>query len=231
MPNLVNREMWISERMKLLEREKSFTKERDALSNARRDLPMVEITKSYHFSTNSGTRCLPELFEGKKQLVVYHFMFGPDWEEGCPSCSFFVDSFNGNEAHLAARNTAFILASNAPLETLNAYAARMGWTIPWVSCLNTGFGEDFGVTFPEGAEKNGRTYNYDKKPYGGESPGLSVFFDLGANRVAHSYSTYGRGLDILNSAYHLLDLTPNGRDEASFPYPQAWVKRHDEYKN
>ncbi|MBW4707355.1 DUF899 domain-containing protein [Roseobacter sp. YSTF-M11] len=229
MPNLVSRENWLSQRLKLLEKEKNFTRDRDALSHARRDLPMVEITTPYRFATVEGEKSLPDLFADKEQLLVYHFMYGPEWESGCPSCSFFVDNFEGIETHLAARNTALVLASNAPLATLEAYRARMGWTIPWVSALNTSFGEDFGVSFPTQADMDGNSYNYGKKPYAGESPGLSVFYKLNDGRVAHSYSTYGRGLDILNGAYNLLDLTPNGRDEADLPYAQAWVRRHDEY--
>lgn len=225
----VSREAWLKERTALLAREKAFTRERDALSAARRALPVVEITKPYTFQTEDGPKTLVQLFDGKGQLLIYHFMFGPDWEQGCPSCSFWSDNFNGIQAHLAARDTALILASNAPLDTLLAYRERMGWTLPWVSAQGTGLGEDFGVTFPSEAAMNGTGYNYGHKPYSSESPGLSVFCKLDGDRVGHSYSTYGRGLDMLNGAYHLLDLTPKGRDEGDLPYAQAWIKRHDEY--
>ncbi len=229
MPNLVDRETWLKERVSLLKEEKAFTKSRDALTIRRGALPMVEITTRYVFESEEGPKTLSQLFGGAQQLLVYHFMFGPDWENGCPSCSFWADNFEGIEAHLAARNTALVLASNAPLETLLAYRKRMGWSVPWVSTLSTNFGEDFGVSFNAEGAMEGNGYNYGKKPYAGESPGLSVFYSLGGDRVAHSYSTYGRGLDMLNGAYHLLDLTPNGRDEDALPYSQAWIKRHDEY--
>ncbi|MGI9510352.1 MAG: DUF899 domain-containing protein [Geminicoccaceae bacterium] len=226
---LVSREQWLEQRKALLEREKAFTRERDALTEARRALPMVAVDKAYIFETEDGSRSLADLFEGRGQLIVYHFMYGPDWTEGCPSCSFWSDHFDGLDAHLAARNTAFAMVSNAPLETLLAYRARMGWHIKWVSAGKTTFGEDFGVSFHDEAALNGTGYNYGQKPYASESPGLSVFSRLADGTIAHSYSTYGRGLDILNTAYHLLDMTPKGRDEDELPYKMAWIRRRDEY--
>ena len=227
-PNLVSREDWLKERVALLEREKTFTRDRDALSAARRELPMVEVKDDYRFQSEEGTKSLSDLFGGKSQLIVSHFMFGSDWQEGCPSCSYFSDSYNQAVEHLAERDTAFVSISNAPLEVLLGYRDRLGWSFDWVSAAGTSFGNDFGVTFGED-EMDGDGYNFGKKPYGAESPGVSVFFKLPDGRIAHSYSCYGRGLDILNTAYNLLDLTPKGRDEADLPYPMGWVKRRDTY--
>lgn len=229
MPNLVDRETWLKKRLELLENEKVFTKSRDALTASRQSLPMVEITTPYVFQSEDGPKSLSDLFAGRSQLLVYHFMFGPDWQNGCPSCSFWIDNFEGTQAHLAARDTTLVLASSAPLKTLLAYRTRLGWSLPWVSGQGNSFGEDFGVSFHSAEAKNGTGYNYGKTPHSDESPGVSAFFNLGEGRVAHSYSTYGRGLDMLNGAYHLLDLTPKGRDEADLPYMQSWVRRHDEY--
>ena len=226
---LVNRDDWLLERKALLEREKAFTRERDALTEARRALPMVAIDRAYVFETEDGPKSLDDLFDGKRQLIVYHFMYGADWQDACASCSFWSDHFDGIDVHLAARDTSFVAVSNAPLETLLAYRARMGWGFKWVSAGQTTFGKDFGVSFHDEASMNGAGYNYGQKPYASESPGLSVFYKMPNGVVAHSYSTYGRGLDILNSAYHLLDMTPNGRDEDALPHKMAWVRRHDEY--
>jgi len=227
---LVSRDTWLKARLELLDREKAFTKERDALSAARRKLPMVLIGKDYEFDTEAGPKSLAELFGGKSILIVYHFMFAPNWAEGCPSCSFWCDHFNGIDVHLAARNTALVIAANAPLKTLLDYRDRMGWTLNWVSAGQTTFGQDFGVTFPASGGGEDPVYNYTGQPHGEESPGLSVFTRLTDGRVAHSYSTYGRGLDILNTAYHLLDMTPKGRDEDSLAFSMAWLKRRDEYQ-
>lgn len=228
---LASREDWLRERKALLEREKAFTRERDALAEARRSLPMVAIDKAYTFETEDGPKALSDLFDGRSQLIIFHFMYGPDWQAGCPSCSFWTDHFNGIDVHLAARDTAFVLASNAALETLLTYRSRMGWALNWVSAGKTTFGRDFGVSFHDEAAMNGDGYNYGRKPYSSESPGLSIFCKLPDGTVAHSYSTYGRGLDILNTAYHLLDMTPKGRDEEALPHKMAWVRRHDEYEH
>ena len=227
--NLTDRATWLNMRKELLVREKAFTRERDALTKARQALPMVVIDKVYEFSTSQGPKSLAELFQARGQLIVYHFMFGQDWEDGCTSCSFWADHFNGIDVHLAARDTSLVLVSNAKLERLLDYRHRMGWTFPWVSAFGTSFGEDFGVSFADEESRSGNGYNYDQKPYADENPGLSVFCRLSDGRIAHSYSTFGRGLDILNTAYHLLDMTPKGRDEAGLPYTMAWLKRHDQY--
>ena len=222
MPTVVGRDQWLEERVKLLAAEKALTRQRDELSAARRELPWVEVTDAYHFDTVEGPRTLNELFDGRSQLIVYHFMFGPDWDEGCPSCSFWADNYNGTEAHLAARDTTLLAVSRAPLAKLMAYRDRMGWSFPWVSSLGSSFNYDFGVTMAE-------TYNYAPvaTPME-ESPGLSVFA-LRDDRVFHTYSCYARGLDSFNAAYALLDLTPKGRDEDGLPWTMAWLRRHDQY--
>ena len=227
---MASRETWLEARLALLEKEKAFTKERDALSAARRDLPMVRVEKEYTFKTNDGDKTLAELFGDNNQLIVYHFMFGKDWEEGCPSCSYLADNFNGMDMHLNARDTAFVCISNAPLENLNAYKERLGWSFEWVSAENNTFGADFGVTFQNGKPVDGKGYNYTDQAFGEESPGASVFVMLNDETVAHTYSTYGRGLDILIGTYNFLDLTPFGRDEDDLPYPMAWIRRNDSYE-
>lgn len=227
-PRIVTRGEWLDERKALLEQEKAFTRERDRLAAARRALPMVEVADDYRFQSTDGEKSLADLFGPHSQLIVQHFMFGENWEEGCPSCSFWVDSFSGNSAHLAARDTAFVLVSNAPLEKLQAYRNRLGWDVRWVSAQGSTFSADFGVTFIEGDDRD-RVYNYTDEPYGEENPGMSVFVKLADGKVCHTYSTYARGLDILNSAYNLLDLTPKGRDEDGMDFTMAWLRRRDEY--
>lgn len=225
--NSVKREEWLTARKALLEKEKIFTKARDELTKERQMLPMVKIDKNYVFNSNSGEKTLANLFGPHQQLIIYHFMFGNDWEEGCPSCSFWADNFNGIDKHLAARDTAFAVTSNAPLSVLNEYKQRLGWDFHWVSATDTEFGADFDVSYyDDGYDKSG--YNYSDWMPEGEMPGISVFIKQG-NNIYHSYSTYGRGLDMLNGAYHYLDLTPKGRDEKDLEFTQAWVKRHDEY--
>jgi predicted dithiol-disulfide oxidoreductase (DUF899 family) len=221
----VSRAEWLEARRALLAREKALTQARDEVAAARRALPRTEVTEPYRFAAPAGSTDLAGLFGGRSQLIVYHFMFGPDWQEGCPSCSFWADSFDGMSPHLAARDTAFAAVSRAPLDRLMAYRARMGWEFPWVSSLGTSFNEDFGVTIAEGP---GAAYNYAPTTRKGEMPGLSVFMRE-EGRVFHTWSTYARGLDALNPVYQHLDLTPRGRDEAGLPWPMAWVRRHDRY--
>lgn len=227
-PELVSRQEWLEQRRALLVEEKAHTRAREALAAKRRALPMVAVEKHYEFESERGVETLPELFRGRSQLVVYHFMFGPDWEQGCPSCSFWADNFSGIDVHLAARDTTFIAASNAPLATLVAYRERMGWRFDWVSARTNDFGVDFGVTFPD-KRPGEQGYNYGQAPFGEEMPGLSAFRRLDDGTVAHTYSTYSRGLDAFNSAYHLLDFTSKGRDEAELPFTMAWVRRRDQY--
>jgi len=226
---IVSREEWLEERKEHLAREKELDRRRDALSAARRDLPWVEVEAQYIFETEEGPKTLAELFEGRSQLIVQHFMFGADWEQGCPSCSFWADGFDGYVVHLEQRDASFVAVSTGGLDRLLAYRKRMGWSFRWVSSGASAFNRDFGVTFPpEEIEAQRGSYNYAGPPRMSELPGTSVFARNG-DRVFHTYSTYARGLDRLNGAYHYLDMLPKGRDEEGLPMPQAWVKRHDEY--
>lgn len=230
---VVSAEEWVIARKALLEREKEFTRLRAELARQRRDLPWEEVTKEYFFEGPDGTRSLFQLFDGRSQLIVYHFMFPPDWEEGCPHCSFWADSFNGTTAHLNARDVTMVAISLAPQPKLAAYAKRMGWTFPWFSSGGTDFNHDFGVAFrPEMLASGTAEYNYG--PGGPGFPdreGISVFCTGDGGHVFHTYSTYARGLDMMNAAYQYLDLVPKGRDEAGHDDPQYWVRRHDEYQS
>lgn len=229
--NIVSRDDWLKAREDHLEKEKAFTKARDALSAARRELPWEKVDRDYNFNSPGGSQSLADLFAGCHQLIVYHFMYGPDWEEGCPSCSFWADNYNGTIVHLNHRDINLVAISNAPLNKLEAYKKRMGWDFTWVSSLGTDFNRDFGVTFtPEEIETGEADYNYRKgKTSLQEAPGISVFYRDENDEVFHTYSCYSRGLDMLNGAYHLMDLTPKGRNEDDLPYTMAWLKRHDQY--
>lgn len=236
---IVSREEWLTKRLALLKSEKELKQKMDALAEQRRQLPFVKIDRDYRFLSEAGEKSLEQLFGDHQQLIVYHFMFGADWKQGCPSCSFWADNFNGIDKHLSARNTKLIAVSNAPLEKLLAFKKRLGWSFDWVSAIDSQFGEDFGVTFPQadsstvaGETKN--SYNYTQETRGSEMPGASVFIRLKetgneSGGVAHSYSAYARGIETFNGAYHLLDLTPMGRNEDELSFPMAWVKRNDEY--
>lgn len=226
-PKIVSRAEWLDARKKLLDAEKAFNRERDRLTAERRALPWVEVTEDYTFEGPNGSARLADLFEGRSQLVVYHFMFGPEWEEGCPSCSFWVDGLDRHAVHLAARDITLVLVSRAPRERLAAYAERMGWTAPWYSSLESTFNQDYGVSF----EGDGpRDYNFGSSQFpGDEAPGTSVFVKDGSGRIFHTYSTYARGLDMINTAYHVMDLVPKGRDEQHLPWSMAWLRRRDQY--
>jgi len=224
---IVSHDDWMKASKALLAREKEFTRQRDELAQARRELPWEKVEKTYVFDAPEGKVTLAELFAGKGQLIVQHFMFGPDWNEGCPSCSFWTDNFNGVDVHLAQRDTAFVLVSRGPIDRLEAYRKRMGWTVRWVSSLNNDFNFDYGVSFKPNEQD--ATYNLGTmKPYGQETPGLSAFRKGEDGAIYRTYSTYARGLDVLNGAYHLLDMTSKGRDEDP-KHPMSWVKRHDKY--
>jgi predicted dithiol-disulfide oxidoreductase (DUF899 family) len=231
-PKIVSQDEWLKARLALLEKEKAFSRQRDSLSAARRDLPAVKVEKPYAFQGSSGTQTLAELFGGKRQLIVYHFMFDPSWEEGCKSCSLLADHFDGMRPHLGARDASFVAISRAPLPKLLAFQKRMGWTFPWLSSAETDFNYDFGVSFRAEDKTEGKAaYNYGSGKFPtSEAPGLSVFLrEEGGSSVLHTYSTYSRGLDILIGAYNYLDLTPLGRQEEGLPYGMAWVKHHDKY--
>jgi predicted dithiol-disulfide oxidoreductase (DUF899 family) len=224
---------WIEARKRLLAKEKEFTRLRDQLSQQRRDMPWERVETPYVFDGPSGRETLSDLFEGRQQLIVYHFMFDPSWEAGCKSCSFWADNFNGIVVHLRHRDVSLIAVSRAPLAKLDAYRQRMGWTFKWVSSAGSDFNRDYYVTHtPEELEKKEGYYNYTRqKPYASEAPGISVFYRDPAGAVFHTYSCYARGLDMLNGAYHLLDLVPKGRDEANLPSHSDWLRRHDEYRD
>ncbi len=226
------REEWLSARAELLEREKELTRLSDELARRRRELPWVRVDKPYAFETDEGTRALAELFDGRSQLIAYHFMFGPDWTEGCPSCSFLADDFDRSIVHLNHRDVTMLCVSRAPLEALQAYKRRMGWSFPWVSSLRSDFNFDFGVSFGQEQQANGAVYNFrpvgdDVRYHSEELPGLSAFA-LEDGVVYHTYSCYARGLDVLSGAYQLLDRAPKGRDEGDPPVD--WLRRRDEYE-
>jgi predicted dithiol-disulfide oxidoreductase (DUF899 family) len=229
-PNIGTRDEWIEARAKLLDREKDLNRQRDELAEQRRQLPWVRIDKDYRFEGPDGERTLRDLFDGHTQLLVYHFMFGPDWDEGCPSCSFWADSYDGTQVHLAHRDVSFACVSRAPYPKLAAYKTRMGWTFPWFSSAPNDFNFDFGVSFTQGQQENGGDYNFTRLEHPPEeAPGLSAFAIDESGDVFHTYSTYSRGLDPLNTAYQLLDLAPRGRDEDNLAWTMEWLRRHDAY--
>jgi predicted dithiol-disulfide oxidoreductase (DUF899 family) len=223
---------WIAERKALLAREKELTRLRDQIASERRALPWVRIDKSYVFDAPEGRRTLAELFDGRRQLLVQHFMLAPGWEQGCPSCSFMADHVDGMNIHLAHRDVTFLAVSRAPLTEIERFRQRMGWRFKWVSSHGNDFNYDFGVSFtPEEVAKGALNYNYGKWPHAEEEwPGVSVFFKDDANKVFHTYSTYGRGVEVMMGAYNILDLTPNGRDERDVEYKMEWIRHHDRYE-
>jgi predicted dithiol-disulfide oxidoreductase (DUF899 family) len=226
---VVSHQEWLSARTALLAKEKEFTRLRDELSRERRALPWERVEKEYRFDGPEGTESLADLFAGRSQLVVYHFMFAPDWEAGCHACSFWADNFNGIDVHLKHRDTSFLAISRAPLAKLDAYKKRMGWSFKWVSSGNTDFNFDYNVSFrPEEVARKQGFYNFAvMDPLSPEREGVSVFYQDAKGTVYHTYSAYARGIDILNGAYNYLDLTPKGRDEAG--RGMFWLRRHDEY--
>jgi predicted dithiol-disulfide oxidoreductase (DUF899 family) len=230
---VVSHEAWLEARKQFLAREKEFNRLRDQLSADRRALPWELVEKNYVFEGPSGRETLADLFAGRSQLVVYHFMLGPDWIEGCKSCSFWADNMNGIDIHLAHRDVTIMLISSAPLAEINAYKQRMGWGLKWVSSAGCDFNRDYHVTFtPEELEKGAVLYNYAwSKTSGTERPGISVFYKAADGTVYHTYSTYARGLDMMNGAYQYLDLVPKGRDEAGLSHSMEWVRWHDKYED
>jgi predicted dithiol-disulfide oxidoreductase (DUF899 family) len=229
---IVSRQEWTEARKAFLDKEKEFTRARDRLSAERRALPWVKVDKAYVFDTPEGKKTLAELFDGRSQLIVYHFMLGPDWEEGCPSCSFLADHFDGANIHLAQRDVTFVAISRAPLAEIEAFRRRMGWRFPWVSSFGSDFNFDYQVSFADVAVGKDGDYNYERQEIvSDEMPGASVFYKDETGGVFHTYSAYARGLDILVGAYNFLDLTPKGRDEAELPWTMAWVRHHDRYES
>jgi predicted dithiol-disulfide oxidoreductase (DUF899 family) len=229
---VVTRAEWLEARKKLLAREKEFTRLRDQLSAERRTLPWVKVDKTYVFDGPGGKETLAELFAGRSQLIVYHFMLGPGWEQGCKSCSYLADHFDGPAIHLANRDVTLAAVSRAPLAEIERFKKRMGWQFKWVSSNGSDFNYDFNVSFtPEQMAKGKVHYNYRMTEFPSEeAPGISVFTKDDSGAVFHIYSAYARGLDILVGAYNMLDLVPKGRDEADMPYTMAWIRHHDRYE-
>lgn len=228
---VVSREEWVAARKKFLEAEKAFTRQRDALSEQRRRLPWVKVEKDYVFDGANEKRSLADLFDGRSQLIIYHFMMGPEWEEGCPSCSLVADGMDGALVHLANRDVTLAVVSRAPIAKIIAFRQRMGWRFPWVSSFANDFNRDFHVSFTPEERAQGRVYyNYGMQEFGAdEAPGASVFFRDAAGNIFHTYSSYARGLDPLVQTYQYLDLTPKGRDEDGLAFTMAWVRHHDKY--
>jgi predicted dithiol-disulfide oxidoreductase (DUF899 family) len=226
---VVSHDEWLAARTEFLAKEKEFTRLRDELNRQRRELPWEIVEKEYVFEGADGKQTLPELFDGRSQLIVYHFMFDPGWEAGCPHCSFWADNFNPIVVHLNQRDVTMIAVSRAPYAKLAAYQKRMGWDFKWVSSSGTDFNFDYRVSFTaDDLEKKDAVYNFKTiRPGMPEREGASVFYMNPEGRVFHTYSTYARGIDMLNTAYHYLDLAPKGRDEGG--RTQFWVRRHDEY--
>jgi len=222
---------WFSARSAFLAKEKEFTRQRDELSRRRRALPWVRVDKPYVFEGPGGQESLAQLFGPRSQLVVYHFMFAPDWAEGCKHCSFWADHFDGPRIHLEHRDATLVAVSRAPYEKIAAFRQRMGWNFKWVSSWDTDFNSDFGVSFtPEQLSGGSAVYNFRKLTGGPlEREGLSVFHKDAAGAIYRTYSCYGRGIDLLNGTYNFLDLLPKGRDEEGLKAPQAWVRHHDRY--
>jgi predicted dithiol-disulfide oxidoreductase (DUF899 family) len=228
---VVSPQQWIARRKELLRKEKEFTKLRDDLSRQRRELPWEKVEKQYVFDGPNGKQALADLFAGRSQLIIYHFMFGPGWEQGCPSCSYLADHFGGSLVHLANRDVTLAVVSRAPIAQIEAFKQRMGWQFRWVSSFGSDFNHDYHVSFTKEEMANGKVdYNYELAEFPAEeAPGASVFYKNGAGEIFHTYSTYARGLDILVGAYNFLDLAPKGRDEDGLAFSMAWVRHHDRY--
>ena len=230
---VVSRLDWLAARTAFLAKEKKFTRLRDDLSRQRRALPWEKVEKSYAFEGPKGKETLAELFGKKSQLVVYHFMFNPEGDAGCKHCSFWADNFNGIDIHLAHRDVSFVAISRAPLAKIEAFRKRMGWSFRWLSSSKTDFNYDYQASFTPDAIKSGSVfYNYANTNMNmSDREGTSVFYKDPSGAVFHTYSTYARGIDMLNGAYHLLDLVPKGRDEERLEFTQSWVRHHDRYED
>ncbi|HWJ75794.1 MAG TPA: thioredoxin family protein [Kaistia sp.] len=229
--DVVSHDDWLKARLDLLDAEKAFTQQREALTRRRMAMPWEKIEKDYRFIGPSGSMTLADLFDGHSQLIVYHFMFGPDWQEGCKSCSFWADNFDHIPIHLAHRDVAFTAVSRAPLERIEAYKSRFGWTFPWVQADGSDFNYDYQASFaPEELAAGRGYYNYTERKIGASDiVGISVFAKDEQGAVYHTYSCYSRGVEMVNGAYHYLDLVPKGRNEEGLDFPQAWVRRRDQY--
>jgi predicted dithiol-disulfide oxidoreductase (DUF899 family) len=229
--NVVSEQEWLQARRALLEEEKAITQQRDELSRKRRELPWVKVEKDYVFDGPQGSVTLPDLFAGRTQLIVYHFMFGLEWAEGCQSCSLAADNIAGSAVHLADRDTALVMVSRAPITKIEEFRKRMGWNLPWVSSNRNSFNWDYHVSFTKDDVKKGEAfYNFGVGWFPGEEAhGVSVFYKDAAGDIFHTYSAYARGAEPILATYDLLDMTPKGRNEDGLPYPMAWVRHHDRY--
>jgi predicted dithiol-disulfide oxidoreductase (DUF899 family) len=228
---VVSRDEWLAERKALLIKEKALTRAQDALSAERQQLPMVKVDREYVFDTSTGKRPLAELFDGRSQLVVYHFMMAPDWSEGCPSCSLLADHIDGSLVHLAHRDVTVVVVSRAPLANIDGFKRRMGWGFTWVSSYGNDFNYDYHVSFTTDEIASGTSYyNFSSMAFPvEEAPGLSVFYKNATGEVFHSYSAYARGAESIIGAYRYLDLVPKGRDEKGLAFTMSWVRHHDKY--
>jgi predicted dithiol-disulfide oxidoreductase (DUF899 family) len=229
---VVTPDRWISERKKLLAREKELTHLRDQIAEQRRALPWVRIEKKYVFDTPGGKRTLADLFEGRSQLMVQHFMLGPGWDQGCPSCSFMADHTDGMQIHLEHRDVTFVAVSRATMGEIERFQRRMGWKFKWISSNGNEFNYDFHVSFKQEERAKGEVYyNYGMTEFPAEeAPGISLFYRNETGEVFHTYSTFGRGVEAMMGTYNMLDLAPKGRDEQDEPYAMAWVRHHDRYE-
>jgi len=230
---IVSKDDWIKARQDLLVKEKEFTRLRDKLSAERRELPWERVEKEYVFEGPDGKETLAQLFAGKSQLIVHHFMLGPDWDAGCPSCSFWSDNYNGIGIHLKHRDISLLAISRAPFQNIESYKQRMGWSFKWVSSFGADFNFDFNASFtPEEVADGTAFWNYRKqKPGFTEVVGFSAFYKDPDGQIFHTYSCFQRGVDMMNGAYHFMDLAPKGRDEAGLRPTMAWLRRHDEYED
>ena len=228
---VVNEKQWLAARKRLLAKEKKFSKARDQLNRDRRTLPWVKVEKEYVFDSPEGKVTLGDLFDGKSQLIVYHFMFGPGWKDGCPHCAFWADHYDSINHHLGQRDTTLVVVSRAPLKEIQPFKKRMGWRFNWVSSNQNNFNYDFHVSFTPEQIRTGRLfYNYSNlKMEIDEREGVSAFYRESNGQVYHTYSSYARGIDLLNTTYNFLDITAKGRNENP-DQPQDWVRYHDEYK-
>lgn len=222
---------WLAARKELLKKEKEFSRLRDELSRQRRALPWERVEKNYVFDAPKGKETLADLFGKRSQLIVYHFMFGPGWKEGCPSCSFLADTFDGAVVHLAQRDVSFVAISRATLPEIEEFKGRMGWRFKWVSSFSNDFNRDYHVSFSNEDRAEGKVYyNYGTMEFPSEEgPGTSVFYKNQGGEIFHTYSSYARGLDPMIGTYNWLDLTPKGRDEDGLAHSMAWVRHHDRY--
>ncbi len=230
--NIVSRKQWLEARLELLQAEKAHSRARDELTRARQVMPWVKIDKEYLFDGPDGLESLSDLFEDKSQLIVYHFMFDTDWAAGCKSCSFLADHYGPSIPHIGQRDVAMVTISKGPLEKLQEFQNRMGWSFKWLSSGSTDFNRDFNVSFTDEELAGKVYYNFsDGASFPAkEAPGISVFTKDTEGRIYHTYSSYSRGLENFIGAYALLDIVPKGRDEGDLPYPMEWLRLHDVYE-